>query len=243
MYSGRTKPHTQIGQKGKGTGRPKPRNTPNYGTAGLPIQAGQFPKFPPQIPNFLPDTSAFEAGQGRANDALSAAGSQYGISTGLIGPQYDLAKARLDTDQRVATDRLKENLAERGVYTPFGANGMATNPGGGGIGETMYARQVATPFGRQYQDLAANASGQYADAANQYGAAQLGYNQQMGDLYNQRAEDAFNLMPLSVPTGGYQLPHRPGPMLTTNYSVKGGGKTRPKGDGGNKGGNKGGGRR
>lgn len=225
MAAGRTrrKPHTQIGQKGKGTGRPKGPGAGGGQTTGLPIQVGQFPKAPPQIPNFLPMTTGFVRGQSQVNDAMSAAGNAFGNATGMIGPQLDLQRARLGTDMDVATDRLKENLAERGVYTP------GASPAGGGIGESLYGRQIATPFGRQYQDLAAGAAGAYTDAASQYGGAQLGGAQDMFDLYNQRASDAFDLGSLGFPVGGYNLPHQPGPRLTTTRGGGGGGgRTRRK---------------
>lgn len=237
----KNKPHTQIGQKGKGKNKPKGQTFPPYKTAGLPIELGQFPQAPPQIPNFLPNTAAFEHGQAQANDALSFAGNQYGNAVGMIGPQFDLAKARLNTDMGVQTDRLKENLAERGVYTAQNAAGNygASSPAGGGVGESMYGREIATPFGRANQDLASGAAGAYADAASQYGAAQLGYGQDMFDLYNQRGNDAFEMSPLSVPVGGYNLPNMPGPQMTSGVRV-GGGRTRPnKNRNRNRGGNRG----
>jgi len=223
----RRKPHTQIGQKGKGTGGRKPRRNPGYKTSGLPLEVGQFPKAPPEIPNFLPNTASFERGQSTVNDNLSAAGNSFGNALGLIGPQFDLQKARLDTDMGVATDRLKENLAGRGVYSA-GRPGDTMTPAGAGIGASLYGRDVATPFGRAYQDLASGAAGDYVDAYSQYGGAQLGAGQDMFNLYNDRANDAFQMAPLSVPTGGYMLPHLPGPRLTTRIPKGGGGKTRPK---------------
>lgn len=216
---GKTKPHTQIGQKGKGKNRRKrrvkPQKFPPYETAGLPIELGQYPKSPPQIPNFLPNTAGFEHAQTQANDFLSQAGAQYRIATGLIEPQLALQQGRLKTDQGVAQSRLDENLAERGVFQS-------------GIRPELTQRNIVTPFGRQHQDLAAAASQAYADASSQYGQAQLQYNQMLMDAYNQRANEAYDMAPLSVPTGGYDLPNMPGPMMTSGVNVGGGGRTRPR---------------
>lgn len=213
----RNKPHTQIGQRGKGKGRRKPRKTGPYRTAGLPLEVGQFPKSPPPIPNFLPNTAAFEHAQTGANDALSRAGSQYNIETGLIAPQMNLAAGRLKTDMGVAKQYLDEDLAARGIYD------SSHRP-------QLYKQDIATPFGRAFQDLALGAAGQYANAGMGFGESLLGHNRSMFDAYNQRADDAFAMAPLSVPTGGYNLPHLPGPRLTTRNGGgrSGGGRTRPR---------------
>lgn len=222
----RRKPHTQIGQKGKGTGRPKPRRQPDYKTPGLPLQVGQFPANPPDIGNFLPNTAAFEHGQTLANDALAQAGQRYSTTTGLIGPQLEMQQARLNTDMGVATDRLKEDLAGRGVFTAKNAAGDygGASPAGGGIGQSLYGQNVATPFGRAQQDLASSAAQAYGNASQQYAEDMLGHQMNMFDLYNQRAYDAYEMQPLSMPTGGYDLPNLPGPMMTQPIR----GRTRPR---------------
>lgn len=219
----RQKPHLQIGQKGKGTGRPRPRRQPDFKTPGLPLQVGQFPQNPPSVPNFLPNTAAFEHGQTLANDALAMAGQRYATTTGLIAPQMDLQGARLDTDMGVATDRLKEDLAGRGVYSA-GRAGDTMTPAGAGIGASLYGRNIATPFGRAQQDLAASGAQAYANAGQQYAEDLLGYQQNMFDLYNQRAYDAYEMSPLSMPIGGYDLPNLPGPQMTQPLR----GRTRPR---------------
>jgi hypothetical protein len=145
-------------------------------------------------------TPGFERSQRGANDALTAAEGQYAVSSGLVAPQLNLQQQRLKTDMGVAANRLDENLAERGVFS-------------GGIRPQMYDREIATPFGRQFQDLALGAAGQYADIANQYGGAQLGYNQQIMDALQQRAADVYQAQPLGMPIGGYQLPHLPTPTF------------------------------
>lgn len=229
----RRKPHTQIGQKGKGRGRPKgpgagggrsirPQRQPTYQTPGLPLEVGQFPTNPPAVPNFLPNTAAFERGQSIANDALALAGQQYTTTTGLIGPQLEMQRARLGTDMGVATDRLKEDLAGRGVYSA-GRPGDTMTPAGAGIGASLYGRNVATPFGRAEQDLASGAAQQYSDAAMRYAESQLGYGREMNDLYNQRAYDAYDMGLMSMPIGGYEVPDMPGPMMTQPLRGGGGG--------------------
>lgn len=209
------KPHTQIGQKGKGGGRPKPKPVGPLQTGGLPFQAGQMPKPPPSIPNFLPSTPGFERGMTGLNDARSLAESQYGIRTGMIDPMLKQGLARLDTDQGVATNRLNENMAERGVFTS-------------GFRPTLYQQQIATPFGRQRQDLAANAAQQYADASMQYGQDLLGADQGMFNLYNDTAQETASQPYLGFNLGGYQVPNQPGPYFSSPQP--GGGRTRPRRD-------------
>ena len=210
--AGRTrkrKPHTQIGQKGKGTNKPKPKNQPPFQTGGLPFQAGQIPKPPPQIPNFLPNTPGFERGQRTVDDARSLAGARYNFTTGMIDPQLQQQYARLDTDQGLATRRLDENMAERGVFTS-------------GFRPKLYQEQIATPFGRQRQDLAAGAARAYGEAGMDYGESLLGAENAMFDLYNDRAQETAGQPYLGFETGGYQVPNQPGPYFST-----GGGRTRP----------------
>lgn len=216
------KPHTQIGQNGRGTGKPKPKNVPPFQTGGLPFQAGQMPKPPPTIPNFLPSTPSFERGMSSINDMRSLAESQYGIRTGMIQPQLDLGLARLTTDQGIATDRLNENMAERGVFTS-------------GFRPTLYQQHIATPFGRQRQDLASAAAQSYADAGMQYGQDLLGADQNLFNLYNDTAQETAGQPYLGFDLGGYQVPNQAGPYFTTPRP--GAGRTRPNRRGNNRGGN------
>lgn len=252
-------PHTQIGQQGKGTGAGKlapkgalyrgdPMNgvgkfAPGTGgkQGGKPVMGGPgggasiakpgaFPAAPPQVPNFLPMTPGYEAAYRGANDQLAGAEGAYAASGALIPAQIAQQRARLDTDQNVATDRLKEQLAERGIYTPYGAGStaaapqMADSPAGGGVGEALYNRQVATPFGRSRQDLGGAAADAYQGRALEYGGAQLGFNQAMFDALLGRAGDAFEAMPLSLPIGGYELPEMAGPSFSAPPNKGGGGK-------------------
>lgn len=211
---GRTKrkPHTQIGQNGKGTGKPKPKSVPPYPTGGLPFQAGQMPKPAPQIGNFLPSTPSFVRGQSTINDARSQAQNRFGIQTGMIKPQMDLDFARLDTDQALAGRRLDENMAERGVFTS-------------GFRPKLYQEQVATPFGRQRQDIASQGAQQYADASLAYGDQLVGLGQNEFNLYNDTAQETASQPWLGFDLGGYQVPNQPGPYFSTPQP--GGGRTRP----------------
>lgn len=210
------KPHTQIGQKGKGTGKPKPQTVPPYPTAGLPFQAGQMPKPAPQISNFLPSTPSFVRGQTGINDARSQAQSRFGIETGMIKPQMDLDYARLDTDQALAGRRLDENMAERGVFTS-------------GFRPKLYQEQVATPFGRQRQDIASQGAQRYADASLGYGDTLAALGGQEFNLYNDTAQEAASQPWLGFDLGGYQVPNQPGPYFSTQAGGgrPGGGRTRP----------------
>lgn len=183
----------------------------NTGVGGMPQPA-------PTPPNFLPMTPGFMNAQGLANDQLAAAEGQYGIAQTMIPAQLNLQRSRINTDMGVAKSQLDEDLAERGVY----GNGT-------GIRTDLTNRHIATPFGRQYQDVGFGAAAQLADAASQYGGAQLAYNQSIMDALQQRAADVYSAQPLGMPIGGYTVPDLPKP------NTGGGGKRRP-----NKGGRKGG---
>ena len=176
------------------------------------FNVGGMPRPAPTVPNFLPYTPGFMNAQGQANDALTAAEGQYGIAQTMIPAQLNLQRSRINTDMGVAKSQLDENLAERGVY----GNGT-------GIRTDLMNRHVATPFGRQYQDVGFNAAAQYADAANQYGAAQLGYNQSIMDALQQRAADVYSAQPLGMPVGGYTVPNLPAPNVP---GTGGGGRRR-----------------
>lgn len=168
----------------------------NTGVSGMPAPA-------PTPPNFLPLTPGFMNAQGLANDQLAAAEGQYGIAQTMIPAQLNLQRSRINTDMGMAQSRLDEDLAERGVY----GNGT-------GIRTDLTNRHIATPFGREYQDVGLYAAAQLADAANQYGAAQLGYNQSMMDALQQRAADVYAAQPLGMPIGGYEVPDLPKPVGT-----------------------------
>jgi len=209
------KPHTQIGQKGKGSNKPKPGPQPPFQTGGLPFQAGQMPKPAPQISNFLPSTPSFVRGQSTINDQRSQAENRFGITTGMIKPQMDLDYARLDTDQALAGRRLDENMAERGVFTS-------------GFRPKLYQEQVATPFGRQRQDVASRGAQQYADASLGYGDTLAGLGGEEFNLYNDTAQETASQPYLGFDLGGYNVPNQPGPYFSTP-NKSGGGKTRPNG--------------
>jgi hypothetical protein len=208
------RPHTEIGQQNQST------------SGGI----GGYPKQPPAIPNFLPMTPGFEAAQRGANDALSGAEGAYAVGRTMIPAQLGLQKQRLTTDMGVATDRLREDLAGRGVYTAKNAQGTygGTSPAGGGIGQSLYTQKVATPYGRQFQDLASQGAAQYGDLANSMGGAMLGYNQNIMQGLLDRAAQAYQDQPLSLGLGGYDLPHLPAPQFPGAAGIGGGGRTRPR---------------
>lgn len=219
-------PHTQIGNHGNRV--PRGPLTPPVAPG-----VGGWPTPPPRIPNFLPMTPGFEATQRGANDALTGAEGQYAQGQIMTPAQIGLQKQRLTTDMGVATDRLKENLAERGVYTPWAAESTAQapvraqSPAGGGIGQALYSRSVATPFGRQFQDLGAQGAGQYSGLAQGMAGAELGYNQDIMQGLLQRASDAYQQQPYSLGLGGYDLPHQAAPQFP-GAATGAGGRTRPR---------------
>jgi hypothetical protein len=209
---------------GGGPAKPKgPKKLPFKPAPGLM----NFPSMPPQGAPFLPMTQGFESAQRGANDALSQIEGQFAEGQAMIPAQLALEQQRLATDQDVATQRLKEQLAERGVFTPYGASGdLSSAPAGGGIGESLYGRDVATPFGRAGQDLASSGAQAYQDLYRSYGLGQLGYNQSIMEALLQRAQDAQEQGSLGLGVGGYELPGLPGPMFS---SGPGGGGQKPGG--------------
>ena len=227
----------QLGQKGKGAGKKKPRTggrNPGATGPGLAGGVGQFPNTPPQSPAFLPNTPGYEQRWRGANDQLSQAEGAYAVGQEMIPSQYGLQKSRLDTDMGVATDRLKEDLAGRGVYTAKNAQGTygGTSPAGGGIGQTAYTQKVATPFGRQYQDLADSAANAYNQMYQDYAGANLGYNMNQYDNYLQTADEAYNMAPMGLSSGGYNVPGMDSPYypFAPQGRPTGGGKKKPSGN-------------
>lgn len=174
---------------------------PQFGNAGAP---------------FLPMTSGFESRQRGLNDQLTGAEGQYAMGQIMTPAQLGMQQQRLSTDMGVATDRLKEDLAGRGVFTAKNAAGGygGTSPAGGGIGESLYGRHVATPFGRQFQDLADQGANAYATQAGNLAGAQLGYNQGQMENYLQTADEAMQWQPLSANYGSYNVPDQTNQSFT-----------------------------
>jgi hypothetical protein len=187
----------------------------------------------PQYPNapapFLPMTAGFEASQRSANDALTGAEGQYAMGQIMTPAQLGLQKQRLTTDMGLDTSRLKEQLAGRGVFTAKNAAGGygGTSPTGGGVGETMYTRNIANPYGRQFQDLASQGVNQYADQASGMAGAELGYNQNLFQGYLSSADEAMQNQPLSLNMGGYNVPDQANPNFSFQPQARGG-RTRPR---------------
>ena len=226
--AGRTRPHTQIGQKGKGKNRPHrgAGNGPGGGggqsSFGPSPGVGGMPQYPQAPPAFLPQTPGFESTSRQANDQLTGAEGQYAMGQIMTPAQLGMQKQRLTTDMGLDTDRLKEQLAGRGVFTAKNAQGTygGTSPAGGGIGQTMYTRNVANPYGRQFQDLASQGASQYGEMASGMAGAQLGYNQNMFEGLLGAGQEAMQAQPLSLPIGGYNLPH----MTNPSFSNRPGGR-------------------
>ena len=191
------------GNQNQGGQRP---GYPGVGTAGA---LGEYANFPaPQAPaeNFLPMTPQFEAGRrGLADEQMSQQADILGQQA-LVDPLYQQQKARLETDRWYEKERMKEQLAGRGVFTPYGAGGQQAGSvmndplsTGGGIGQYLGQRDIQIPYGRQFSDMGQNAFNQYGGLNNLYGDTELAYNQGMAELLLGRAADAAEMMPMNVP--------------------------------------------
>lgn len=214
-----------FGNKPGGGGRrrnnngKKPGGLPNLpppqAGAGMVGGVGEFPKYPEQQDDFLPMTPGYEQDWRGLNDQLGAAESEFAQGQAMLPAVYNLANTRLQNDQTVATDRLNEDLAARGVYTAKNAAGGygGTSPSGGGVGETMYGRNVATPFGRQFQDLAADQANAYQNLYGTYAGANLGYNQGINEALLNRANEAYELDPMGLANSGYSVPDMANPYF------------------------------
>jgi hypothetical protein len=201
------------GRRPKGGNKGLPNMPPPQAGGGMPGGVGQFPKQPTPPANFLPMTPGYEQDWRGLNDQLGQAEGQFAQGQALLPAQYNLQNTRMQNDQQVATDRLKEDLANRGVYTAKNAAGTygGTSPAGGGIGETMYGRNVATPFGRQFQDLAADQAGRYNSLYGDYAGANLGYAQGINEALLNRANEAYQLDPMGLANSGYEVPDMAAP--------------------------------
>jgi hypothetical protein len=220
-------PGFNKGGQGPG-GRPNPRgnNSPGgmpgkggggrqgYPGTGTPGSMGNYANFPaPQKPaeDFLPMTPQFEAGRRGLADEQMGQQTDILAQRAMIDPMYQQALSRLQTDQTFDTDRLKEQLAQRGVYTPYGANGQVVQDQrntGGGVGQTMFNRNIEVPYGRQYSDLATGAANAYGQTSQAYGDTEMAYNQGLAELLLNRASDASQNISMGVPqwsTGGRNL--------------------------------------
>ena len=193
---------------------------PGYPGQGTPGGLGNYANFPaPQGPGaeFMPMTPQYEAGRrGLADEQM---GQQTDImgQQAMVDPLYQQQKSRLETNQNFDTQRMKEELAGRGVYTPYGAGGgfgqspdnvAAQDNAGGGIGQYMFNRDIQVPYGRQYSDLATGAAGAYGQGSTAYGDTELAYNQGLTELLLNRASDSAQNISSGVPqwsTGGRNL--------------------------------------
>lgn len=203
----------QGGKKGGGKGGPLPNMPPPAAGGGMVGGVGEFPKMPTPPADFLPMTPGYEQDWRGLNDQLGAAEGQFAQGQAMLPAQYNLMNTRIQNDQDVATDRLKEDLANRGIYTAKNAAGTygGTSPAGGGVGESLYSRNVATPFGRQYQDLAAQQAGNYQSLYGDYAGANLGYAQGINEALLNRANEAYQLDPMGLANSGYEVPDMASP--------------------------------
>lgn len=132
-------------------------------------------------------TPQYEADQRGADYALS--GTLQGIQNqqNLIDPMTQLMTSRLQTDQGYDYQRLMEDMANRGLV-------------GSGPQAQLYQRDIGIPYGREYQDLALGAGQQYSDLMGQTSGAHSDYNSAMIEALLNRAAQAAQDMPLSLPS-------------------------------------------
>lgn len=192
MADGRM-PHAGIKAKNvtrrikRGQGSQTPRR--NLANQGVPGSIGSYANFPePQKapPGFLPMTPQFEAGRRGLDDQYQANKMDLLNQQALIKPQYDQAMARLTTDKGYATNRVNENMVDRGIYDS-------------GIRPQVQTRDVLIPYGRQASDYATQAGQQQSAIAAALANADLQYNQGMAELLLNRASDSMSNMPMGVP--------------------------------------------
>ena len=189
---------------GKAAGRrnpaPRRRMNPQRGTPG---KLGEYSNFPaPQKPaaNFLPMTPQFEAGRRGLDDEFMSGQTSILNQRNMIDPLYKQQLARMDTDQGFATNSLKENLADRGIYNDLS---MMNTPS-----QYLYNQNIQIPYGRERSDLATAASGAYGQSAEALSGLNLQHNQGLAELLLNRAADAAANIPGNVPqysTGGRVL--------------------------------------
>jgi hypothetical protein len=170
------------------SGLPPTGVLPLPSSAGAAAESGMlgFPNTPPAPPNFLPMTPQYEAGRRQADDAMLQQLQSIQNQQNLVDPTTQLQQNRLTTDQGYAGQKLDEQLAERGLYQS-------------GVNPYLYQRDISIPYGRAYQDLALGAGQQYGDLSQQEGGVYGNYNAALTELLLNRAAQAAQQLPLSLP--------------------------------------------
>jgi hypothetical protein len=153
---------------------------------GAPGGGLGFPQTPAAPPSFLPMTPQYEAGRRSADDQLMQQLQGYQNQQNLVAPAVNLQTNRLMTDQGYAGQKLNEDLANRGLYQS-------------GVNPYLYERDISIPYGRAYQDLALGAGQQYGNLMGQTGEAYGDYGSALTELMLNRAAQAAQQLPLSLP--------------------------------------------
>lgn len=202
--------------------RPKPIQPPGTYPGYPPVT---FPPVPKEPPPFAPFTPIFEELQRGVQDNLAGVMSRIRGAGAQIGPQVDLMRSRLATQKDYQTQRLNEEMAERGLYES-------------GIRPQLYQRDIYIPYERALQDLALEASRARAGLAEEAGAAQLEASQGMMDAYMQNIQSLMEMMPLMVPQfyspwimGGGFYGSGPGGLPIRRGGGRGGGRGSGRGGG------------
>ena len=166
--------------------------------------------FAGQNTSFLPFTPGFESGLRGLQDVYNANLMNYQTQMQQVGPQAELQLARNATDQQAAMQRLLGQMAGRGLYDS-------------GIQRYLANQEIEIPYGRQSQDIANWQAQQYAALQGGIGQANLGYQQQLADLYLQLAAQQAANIPLEL-MAGFQQPSRVKPNKPNKPGKKGGKK-------------------
>jgi len=165
----------------------------------------------------LPLTGYGEQARNQLDASLNSNLAQYQNAYAQIPATYNLQQARINTNQGLDTQHLKESLADRGIYQS------------GITGEDL--RQLQGQYNRNYQDLLLNAQ-------NQAQGVLGGVSSTFGDYYSQLA-DLMN----QIAATEYQNPNSPVDSSSGNQggaSAGGGGGGQGGGNNSGGGGNKGG---
>jgi len=125
----------------------------------------------------LPLTGYGEQARNQLDASLNSNLAQYQNAYAQIPATYNLQQARINTNQGLDTQHLKESLADRGIYQS------------GITGEDL--RQLQGQYNRNYQDLLLNAQNQAQGVLGGVSSTFGDYYSQLADLMNQIAATEY----------------------------------------------------
>jgi len=156
------------------------------GPAGSNAPASPAPTAPPQ--DFLPYNAAFESGVRSLSDLYNQQQMGYQTQMDQLQPAMNYQLAQLGTNQMYENRGLDESLADRGVFD------SSINP-------YLRTRDIGIPYDRQRQALALQGTSDISNLTSQMGESQLGYNEQLANLYLQLAAQQAEDLPLELYQG------------------------------------------